>query len=73
MQISPIHHVDHRHPVTDNALLRGVSKTPTISKMDLFVTSVNGCKPLTNATKRCILDVVGVPGTSLLNKIDTRS
>ena len=40
------------------------------SKMEFFVTLVNVCMPLTNVIESSILDV---RGTSLLNKIDTRS
>ena len=41
--------------------LRGGPRTAATSKMERFVIIVNGWKPLTNLTKRSILDVAVVP------------
>ena len=51
------------------ALFRGICKAPTTSKMELFVTLLNGFQSLTNVTKSYILDVVGVLDPSLLLRI----
>ena len=48
------------------ALFRGITRASAISKMELFVTLLNGLQALTNVTKNSILDVVGVVGPSLL-------
>ena len=47
-------------------LFRGISRVAAISKMELFVTLLNGFQPLTNVTKNPILDVMGVLDPSLL-------
>ena len=47
-------------------LFRGISRAPTISKMELFVTLLNAFQPLTNVMKNPILDVMGVLYPSLL-------
>ena len=39
--------------------------TPATSNMEIYVTLVNGWKPLTNVTKSFILDVAGVLDTAL--------
>ena len=44
---------------------RGVSRTTAKSKLELFVTKVNGWKPLNFVTKSSILDFAVVPDTSL--------
>ena len=38
-------------------LFRGISRAPATSKMELFVTLLDGFHPLTNVTKNPILDV----------------
>ena len=43
-----------------NIFTKGGSRDAATSKMELFVTIVNGFKPLTIITKRSILDVAGV-------------
>ena len=40
--------------------LRGGSRTTATSKMERFVITANGCKPLTIITRRSILDVAAV-------------
>ena len=42
------------------AVARGASRTTATSKMERFVIIVNGFQPLTNMTKRSILDVAAV-------------
>ena len=46
-------------------LFWGISRAPTTSKMELFVTLLNSFQPLTNVTKNSTLDVVGVLDLSL--------
>ena len=46
--------------LSKNSILKGVSRNSATSKIELFVTSVNGFQPLTNVTKDSILDVTGV-------------
>ena len=48
-----------------NEKSRGVSRTTAKYKLELFVTKVNGWKPLTFVTKRSILNFTVVPDTSL--------
>ena len=45
---------------------RGICRALTTSKMELFVTLLNGFQPWTNDTKSPILDVLGVLDPSLL-------
>ena len=45
--------------------LKGVFRTHATTKMELFVTLVNGFQSLTNVTKTSILDVAGVLVTIL--------
>ena len=47
-------------------LLRGISRAPATSKMELFVTLLNGFQVLTNVTNNHILHVAGVLNPSLL-------
>ena len=49
--------------------------TPATSNMEIYVTLVNGWKPLTNVTKSFILDVAGVLDTALSFdiKVSTKS
>ena len=51
-------------------LSRGGSRTTATSKMERFVITVNGWKPLTIITKRSILDVAAVLDPSLLRAIN---
>ena len=48
-----------------NIYYRGISKNITSSKMELFVTLVNGFQLLNNATNSCVLDVAVVLNTPL--------
>ena len=51
-------------------ILRGESRAAATSKMERFVTIVNGFQPLTIITKRSILDVAAALDPPLiLNKI----
>ena len=47
------------------ALFRGICRAPMTSKMELFVTILDGFQSLTNVTKNYILDVMGVLDPSL--------
>ena len=51
---------------SENTLYRGGSRIAATSKMERFVTIVNGFQPLTIITKRSILDVAAVLDLPLL-------
>ena len=69
LSFAPLYLLGIAHQGCFCALFRGICRAPTISKMDLFMTLLNGFQPLTNVTKNYILDVMGVLDLSLLLRI----
>ena len=72
-----MHHVNfvcstYNNPNVKKAT-RGGSRTTTTSKMELFVTIVNGFQPLTVTIKCSILDVAAVLDPPLKTRISEKS
>ena len=70
LSFAPLYLLETAHQACFCALFRGICRAPAISKMELFMTLLNGFHSLTNVTKNYILDVMGVLDSSLLLRIE---
>ena len=66
LSFAPLYLLRIAHQGCFGALLWGICRAPTTSKIELFVILFNGFQSLTNVTKNYILDVMGVLDPSLL-------
>ena len=69
LSFAPLYLLGIAHQGCFCAFFRGICRAPTIFKMELFMTLLNDFQSLTNATKKYILDVMGVLEPSLLQRI----
>ena len=71
LSFAPLHLLGIAHQGCFCAFFRGICTPSTTSKMELFVTLLNGFQSLTNVTKNYILNVMVVLHPSLLLRIKT--
>ena len=69
LSFAPLYLLGIAHQGCFCAFFRGICRAPTTFKMELFMTLLNDFQSLTNATKKNILDVMGVLEPSLLQCI----